>query len=165
MHAYAVKELINHLKPGNKVLDVGSGSGYLCALFAYLVDVKNNGGQVIGIDIYDTLINNSISNININHADLFNNKRLNIIKANGWNGYPANKNEKLYDAIHVGATATEIPLLLWKQLKRGGRLFIPVQDGNNQIIHIIDKPEYKKKYGLINIKKTLNVKYVPLQKL
>jgi protein-L-isoaspartate(D-aspartate) O-methyltransferase len=37
MHAYAIEHLVDHLKEGGKVLDVGSGTGYLCACFAVLV--------------------------------------------------------------------------------------------------------------------------------
>lgn len=37
MHGYATQYLEQHLKPGAKVLDVGSGSGYLCSVFARMV--------------------------------------------------------------------------------------------------------------------------------
>ena len=37
MHAHALETLASHLKPGNKVLDVGSGSGYLSACMAIMV--------------------------------------------------------------------------------------------------------------------------------
>ena len=37
IHAYALELLKNHLKPGNKVLDVGSGSGYLTVCMALMV--------------------------------------------------------------------------------------------------------------------------------
>ena len=37
MHAYALEALNDYLKPGNKILDVGSGSGYLTCCFADLV--------------------------------------------------------------------------------------------------------------------------------
>ena len=47
IHAFALEHLEDVLKQGNKVLDVGSGSGYLSTCFAYLV---GKSGQVIGID-------------------------------------------------------------------------------------------------------------------
>ena len=47
IHAFALEQLEDVLKEGNKVLDVGSGSGYLTTCFAYLV---GKSGQVIGID-------------------------------------------------------------------------------------------------------------------
>lgn len=37
MHAYALETLASHLQPGSKVLDVGSGSGYLTACMAVMV--------------------------------------------------------------------------------------------------------------------------------
>ena len=41
-HAHAVENLLPFLKPGSRVLDVGSGSGYLVALFHHLVsDAKH----------------------------------------------------------------------------------------------------------------------------
>ena len=45
MHAYAMECLIDNLKPGNTVLDVGSGSGYLCACMAHLVISKNKNNK------------------------------------------------------------------------------------------------------------------------
>lgn len=42
IHANAVETLKDFLKPGSKVLDIGSGSGYLCAVFAHLVVCSNS---------------------------------------------------------------------------------------------------------------------------
>ena len=52
-HAFALDKLEDHLKEGNKVLDVGSGSGYLSTCFAYLV---GKSGHVVGIDHIKVLI-------------------------------------------------------------------------------------------------------------
>ena len=44
-------------------------------------------------------------------------------------------------------------------------MFIPVKGNDGgEYINIIDKPIYIEKYGLINVRKTMNVRYVPLQK-
>ncbi|KAG0667204.1 hypothetical protein C6P46_002616 [Rhodotorula mucilaginosa] len=53
MHAHAVENLEPFLKPGANVLDVGSGSGYLCGLFHSLVQP---GGTVLGIDHLPELV-------------------------------------------------------------------------------------------------------------
>ena len=92
MHAYAMECLINNLKPGSIVLDVGSGSGYLCACIAHLIidnninnnknnnndkenesknenenendSIKNKNGKVIGIEHIKELADQSIKNLN-----------------------------------------------------------------------------------------------------
>ena len=52
MHGLALRLLIPVLKPGRKILDIGSGSGYLSVCFAYAVKVfnpnKDKRGTVIG---------------------------------------------------------------------------------------------------------------------
>lgn len=48
------------LKPGNKALDVGSGSGYLCAAFWEMMDGK---GKVVGIEHIEPLAEQSIKNL------------------------------------------------------------------------------------------------------
>lgn len=60
MHAYALELLQGHLKEGSRVLDVGSGSAYLCACFARFL---NNGGPpnshnglVVGIEHHPQLV-------------------------------------------------------------------------------------------------------------
>jgi len=169
LHAHAVNTLKHHLKPGSKVLDVGCGSGILCAIFAYLVDIdKNPNSLVIGIDIYDDLITKSINNIKKNHSHLFNYNRLKIFKANGWNGISLNNDniieKEIFDVIHVGAQSDDIPEMLWYQLKAGGRMFIPMEFNGMTNIYIIDKPIKYKNLGEMSIQTDLSVRYVPLQK-
>ena len=105
MHAHAIKHLEKHLFKGAKVLDVGSGSGILCAIFSYMVDTQNNPNSlVVGVDIYDNLINQSIINISKNHKDLLKSGRLKIFKADAWKGVKLEKSIENYyeyfDAIH-----------------------------------------------------------------
>jgi protein-L-isoaspartate(D-aspartate) O-methyltransferase len=61
MHAYALDILSDNLKEGNRVLDVGSGSGYLLACFAKMV---GQSGRAIGIEHIEDLVKKSIENIN-----------------------------------------------------------------------------------------------------
>lgn len=60
MHAHCLDILSDWLKPGAKVLDVGSGTGYLTALFSELV--SRDGGVVVGIDHIPELVNMSRQN-------------------------------------------------------------------------------------------------------
>ena len=54
MHAYALDLLKNNLKKGKYSLDVGSGSGYLTAAFAYMME--NPEGSSLGIEHIDELV-------------------------------------------------------------------------------------------------------------
>ena len=63
MHAKAIEYLSPVLKPGNHILDIGSGSGYLTTCFAKAVTVNNENpkdrGKVIGIDVVPESIEKS----------------------------------------------------------------------------------------------------------
>ena len=60
MHAYALEALVDKLKPGARVLDVGSGTGYLTAAFAIMVGP--NGKAVGKINLSHNHNINSILN-------------------------------------------------------------------------------------------------------
>ena len=60
MHAHCVELLRGHLRPGARVLDVGSGSGYLTAVMALMV---GDGGKVVGVDMYPELVEQSVRNV------------------------------------------------------------------------------------------------------
>lgn len=64
-HAHAVENLLPFLKPGARVLDVGSGSGYLSAVLHYLVDGPGVGeeSKVVGIDHIPELVDFSVDNL------------------------------------------------------------------------------------------------------
>ena len=62
-HAHAVENLSPFLRPGCRVLDVGSGSGYLCALFHYMVSNETTSGKVVGIEHIPQLVDWSTSNL------------------------------------------------------------------------------------------------------
>ena len=59
------------LRPGARVLDVGSGSGYLSACMAVMQQQHNIDGKVYGIEHMEPLVAQSIVNINKGNADLF----------------------------------------------------------------------------------------------
>lgn len=65
-HAHALEHLLPFLHPGATVLDVGSGSGYLCAVLHHLVSPSQPGapqGKVVGIDHIPELVEWSKSNL------------------------------------------------------------------------------------------------------
>jgi protein-L-isoaspartate(D-aspartate) O-methyltransferase len=65
-HAHAAENLLPFLNKGARVLDVGSGSGYLCAIFHHLIQKDDDDtptGKVVGIEHIPELADWSISNL------------------------------------------------------------------------------------------------------
>lgn len=104
-------------KSGEKILDVGSGSGWSTALLANLVGPK---GSVIGVELIETLVKFGRVNLgkyNYNHAKIIKTEEDMI-------GY---EQEAPYDKILVSAAAQAIPEDLINQLKIGGIMVLPVK--------------------------------------
>ncbi|OCK86204.1 protein-L-isoaspartate O-methyltransferase [Lepidopterella palustris CBS 459.81] len=154
MHAHACEHLLPYLNPGSRVLDIGSGSGYLTAVFANLVGPS---GTVIGVDHIQPLVD--LANYNMQKSpagkEMLRLGQAKFIKADGRLGW---KEGAPYDAIHVGAAAAEHHQTLVDQLKAPGRLFVPVEEGYMQHIYVVDKKED----GSVERKKLFGVQYVPL---
>jgi len=114
--------MLELLKPqkGDKVLDVGCGSGWTTALIAYLVQPQ---GKVIGIDIIKELV--MFAQKNIEKYQLLNKGIVQLIHGDGKLGF---KKEAPYDKILVSASSSQIPTELLNQLKTYGRLVIPIKD-------------------------------------
>ncbi|MCP9264835.1 Protein-L-isoaspartate(D-aspartate) O-methyltransferase [Dirofilaria immitis] len=153
MHASSLELLKDHLKEGDRALDVGSGSGYLTACMAIMV---GRTGKVVGIDHIQALVDDSKRNIKKHHEDLLTDRRIILVKGDGRKGY---EKEAPYTAIHVGAAAPEIPTELIKQLAKGGRMLIPVgPEGGPQRFVQVDKDTN----GNVTQKNLMGVSYVPL---
>ena len=167
MHAKALEYLSPNLKPGSTVLDVGSGSGYLTACFGEAVKVYHPNhtlrGKVIGLEYYQPLVTYSIKRTNTYLPHLFTYpSRYQIIHGSGWEGYPAYSEKEIYDAIHVGASCDSIPIYLVYQLKKNGRMVLPLKmnESESHIFCILRKT----KKGNIVIRQMDYVRYVPLLK-
>ncbi|KAK5172949.1 uncharacterized protein LTR77_003071 [Saxophila tyrrhenica] len=154
MHASACESLLPYLKPGSRVLDIGSGSGYLTHVMAELV---KPGGTVVGVEHIQPLVDIGTNNTRKSGEgrELMDNGGIKYVKADGRLGYPQGAP---YDAIHVGAAASDFHQALIDQLKAPGRLFIPVEEAYMQHIYVIDKKED----GSVERKKEYGVQYVPL---
>lgn len=151
--------LKSNLYPGARVLDVGSGTGYLTACFAQLVSRgSNEEGRCVGIEHIPALVKSSHQNV---EKDPESSKLLDkgIIKLVVGDGRLGWQEESPYDAIHVGAAAAQIPKALLDQLKIGGRLVLPVgPEGGLQVLAVIDKmPD-----GTVKRTDVTHVAYVPL---
>uniref|UniRef100_A0A0R3RQE1 Protein-L-isoaspartate(D-aspartate) O-methyltransferase n=1 Tax=Elaeophora elaphi TaxID=1147741 RepID=A0A0R3RQE1_9BILA len=154
MHALALELLKDHLRDGNTVLDIGSGSGYLTVCMALMVGRR---GRVVGIDHFKELVDLSITNISKHHSDLLMDGRITMITGDGRNGYRAGAP---YTAIHVGAAAPKLPDTLVDQLAPGGRMIIPVGEAfSDQYIVQVDKDmngtKIKQHFGTYFLKRSM----------
>jgi protein-L-isoaspartate(D-aspartate) O-methyltransferase len=104
-------------KKGERVLDIGSGSGWTTALLAYLV---GEGGEVLGVERVPELVEFGRKNLEKYHFG-----HVRIERAGEEIGMPE---ERPYDKILVSAAAEKLPEKLMRQLKVGGKLVIPIGD-------------------------------------
>jgi len=153
MHAMALECLHAYLRDGCKILDVGSGSGYLTACFAKAVAPH---GKVIGIETIPSLVELSIKNVQQSNPELFEAGVIDLLLGDGQAGYEA---EAPYDAIHVGAAAAHVPQKLLDQLKPGGRMVCPV--GRQHDIQMFCQFD-KSADGTVTREGLIEVRYVPL---
>jgi len=115
-------------KPGEKILDVGSGSGYQTALLSYIVSHDENGfelapqdwGRVVGIEIVPDLARFGAENIS--RYNFISKKIAQIHCLNGSKGYPA---LAPYDKIISAAAGEKVPEAWKTQLKVGGKIVTP----------------------------------------
>jgi len=161
MHAYALQLLEKQLTPDARVLDVGSGSGYLTACFARFLQAQSPDSKslVVGVEHHPKLVEFSIENLNSDDPKFLTEGRVKIIQGDGRLG---NEEHGPYDAIHVGAAAVKIPDNLLEQLKPGGRMICPVgPSGDTQ--HLIQYDKLSN--GEIKKETLMAVVYVPLTDL
>lgn len=107
-------------KPGNKVLDVGAGSGWTSALLAACV---GEAGKVWALERVPEL--GEFGKNNISKYNFINRGVVEFLCADGSRGWPK---QAPYDRILISAAAQEIPAALKEQLKIGGYLVAPVEN-------------------------------------
>ena len=103
------------VKKGQKILEIGAGSGYDAAVVAYLVGEK---GHVYTIERFEKLANRAQENLK--QASITN---VNVEIGDGSEGFEKNKP---YDRIYVTCASPGVPQPLLNQLKDSGKLLIPV---------------------------------------
>jgi len=111
------------LKPRDKVLEVGTGSGYVTALLAELT------AQVYSIERHPALAAEGqrvLTTLGYTNVE--------IVTGDGTAGLPAHAP---YDAIIVSAAASDLPPALISQLREGGRMIIPVGPAESQQLQLI----------------------------
>jgi len=111
------------LKPTERVLEIGTGSGYATALLAELT------AQVVSIERHESLANEARELL-----ARMGYKNVEVIVGDGSQGFVA---YAPYDAILVSAAAPEVPPALLAQLAEGGRMILPVGSGESQQLQLI----------------------------
>lgn len=130
------------LKSGDRVLEIGTGSGYQAAVLAEIAK------EVCTVEIIETLGRNAEKKL----KELgYKNIRVKI--GDGYRGWPE---YAPFDAIIVTAAPEKIPQPLMDQLASGGRMIIPVGDIWQELI-LIEKHD-----GKITKKEILPVRFVPM---
>lgn len=109
-------ELLDPQK-GQRILDVGSGSGWTTALLAEIVGPQ---GKVYGMERIQEL--KSFGENNTRQYNFVESERAVFITGDGTKGLP---DQAPFDRIHVGAAANKIPPVLLEQLSIKGKLVIP----------------------------------------
>ena len=132
-----------NLKKTDKVLEIGTGTGYQTAILSHLCQ------EVCTIEIHSNLLNKAKKRIvRLNLKNI-------IFKlgdgAEGW------KNKTLFDAIIISAASKIVPAKLLESLKNQGRLIMPKKKSSeNQKLLLV-----KKNNATYLEKELLNVKFVP----
>ena len=154
MHAFALEHLAPFCTKGAKILDIGSGSGYLTVA---LSKMTNDTGLVVGVEHIPELYEFGLNNVKKHHSNLLNNKKIIFVNQDGRKGCAQ---YGPYKVIHVGAASERVPRELIEQLDINGRMFIPIGPaGENQNIYLIDRDQN----GKISYKSVLSVCYGMLQ--
>ena len=153
MHALVLQCLSSKLVPGAKALDIGCGSGYLCA--AMLAMMKFDG-RVIGIEHIPELAEKAHKNIAKSYSKELELEKISILHKDGREGH---EEEAPYDCICVGAAAESLPVPLVNQLKPGGIMVIPIglEEETQQLAVCV-----KTKDNKVVTEFLTKVRYVPL---
>ncbi len=133
------------LDGAERVLDVGTGSGYHAAVLSMLA------GEVYSIEIIPELA--ELARHNLANAGLLN--RVHVMTGDGSRGFPPAAS---YHAISVAAGAPDVPFTLLDQLNDPGRLVIPIGSKGDQDLQVITKRQ-----GRIEKRVATMCRFVPLR--
>ena len=127
---------------GDKVLEVGTGSGYQAAVLAEM------GARVFSIEIVEPLARRAAADL-----ERLGYRHVHVRAGDGYRGWPS---EAPFDAIIVTAAPPAVPAPLKEQLAVGGRLVIPVGEGIQELRTI------RRTAGGFEEEPTIAVRFVPM---
>jgi protein-L-isoaspartate(D-aspartate) O-methyltransferase len=130
-------------KQTDRVLEIGTGSGYQAAILAELV------AEVYSIEIIEPLATQAAETL-----QRLGYKNLHVKAGDGYKGWPEHAP---FDAIIVTCAPDRVPEPLIEQLKDGGRMIIPVGSGFDQELYLLEK-----KNGELRRSAVLPVRFVPM---
>ena len=130
-------------KPSDRVLEVGTGSGYQAAILADLVS------EVYSVEIVEPLAKSAEATL-----QRLGYKNVHLKIGDGYQGWPE---AGPFDAIIVTCAPDKVPQALIAQLKDGGRMVIPVGDRFAQQLYLLEKKD-----GQLKQSATLPVRFVPM---
>ncbi len=131
------------VKPGQRVLEIGTGSGYQAAVLAEM------GVHVFTVEIVPELGRQAIGVL-----DALGYKNVRVKIGDGYKGWPEHAP---FDAIIVTCAPTRIPKPLTVQLAEGGRMVIPSGEKYDQQLLLLTKQT-----GKIKQEKIVDVRFVPM---
>jgi protein-L-isoaspartate(D-aspartate) O-methyltransferase len=131
------------LQPGDRVLEIGTGSGYQAAILAELVS------EIYSVEIVEPLARAAEATL-----QRLGYKNVHVKVGDGYKGWPG---AAPFDAIIVTCAPDKIPQPLIDQLKDGGRMVIPVGEPFAQQLYLLER-----KNGQLKESVTLPVRFVPM---
>lgn len=130
------------VKPGDRVLEIGTGSGYQAAVLSTIAD------SVYTIEIVPGLARQAKKRLQELHYD-----NVVVLEGDGYHGWP----EKApFDAIIITAAPPKIPPLLLEQLKTAGRMILPVGEYVQELVVV------SKTRSGVQMQNVLPVRFVPM---
>ena len=142
---YIVAFMTEQLHPssGDRVLEIGTGSGYQAAVLAELV------AEVYSIEIIEPLAKTAEATLQrLGYTNV------QVKAGDGYKGWPEHGP---FDAITVTCAPDHVPPPLIEQLKEGGRMIIPVGGFGDQELYLLEK-----KNGELQRRAVLPVRFVPM---
>ncbi len=132
------------LKGQEKVLEIGTGSGYQAAVLAELA------ARVYTIEIHESLAKKA--------AETLRRLKYGRVEVKSGDGFFGWKEQAPFDAIIITCAARRVPPPLFEQLKEGGRLILPLGDtGEVQVLTLVTKV-----HGQAKSKAISGVRFVPM---
>jgi protein-L-isoaspartate(D-aspartate) O-methyltransferase len=140
----AIMTYLLHLDPGDRILEVGTGSGYQAAVLAEL------GAEVYSIEILPGVAKQGAANLEVAGYDA-----VHLRVGDGYLGWPE---AAPFDGILVTCAPDHVPRPLQDQLAEGGRMVIPVGGaGTVQELVLVEKRD-----GQLSRQDVIPVRFVPM---